>query len=47
MQLTPQQNISESIGDLKSYVEEKDKYLIYKIDENKQSGSKTSKLKSS
>ena len=43
--LTPQKNIFESIRDLKSYVDEKDKYLIYKIDENKQFVFKTSKLK--
>ena len=43
--LTPQKNIFESIRDLKSYFGEKDKYLIYKIDENKQFVFKTSKLK--
>ena len=43
--LAPQKNIFESILDLKSYVDEKDKYLIYKIDENKQFVFKTSKLK--
>ena len=40
--LTPQ---DESHQDLKSYVDEKGKYLIYKIDENKQFVFKTSKLK--
>ena len=43
--LAPQQNIFESIRDLKSYVDEKGKYLIYKIDENKQFVFKTSRLK--
>ena len=43
--LAPQQNIFESHQDLKSYVDEKDKYLIYEIDENKQFVFKTSKLK--
>ena len=45
MQLTPKQNIAESIGDLKSYIYEKDKYLVCKIDEKKQFVFKTSKLK--
>ena len=43
--LAPQQNLFESIRDLKSYVDDKDKYLVYKIDENKQFVFKTSKLK--
>ena len=45
MQLAPKQNIAESIGDLKSYIHEKDKYLVCKIDEKKQFVFKTSKLK--
>ena len=43
--LASQQNIFESIRDLKSYVDEKDKHLIYKIDDNKQFVFKTPKLK--
>ena len=43
--LAPQQDIFESIRGLKSDADEKKKYQIYNIDENKQFVFKTSKLK--